>query len=355
VGLDLAQVGQQPKDGALVNGIVLLAGAGQRVGHVNRVERPRVPAPRPDGEATIVVLQGLQGLDVLLDGGVDLLGRRQALGLEGLEHVPQRGHRQHAGRDLLRALVGVGDQVEHRVGQGLQRRGRGADLQAAELGVNVRGRGDRLRDGALVHNAIGGKGLGRRRSVHRQRDLRGIRPLARRGAHQHARCAGLCGSHRELHLDAVAGRDGDGDARLTGQGEVRDRHGHVHVERGVGLVLQHDGQRQAVTIVQEARRRRAHSQGQPRRQGGLGLAIVALAGDDHGHDAVAREVIGHGHGHLGCAVRVRRSGRAEERQRVEVAPHANGSSRPGATFQPRGCLFGHGQRRRRHCGRHGCG
>ena len=90
---------------------------------------------------------------------------------KAVEHVAQRGDREDARGELLRALEGVGDEVEHGVGEGLERGRRGRDLEAAELGHDA-GRGlHRLDDAPVVDLAVGGEGLGGGRRPDRQLDL----------------------------------------------------------------------------------------------------------------------------------------------------------------------------------------
>ncbi len=124
----------------------------------------------PVGEAAVVVLQPLQACDVALHGRFHLLGRGQAVGLEGGQHVAQGGDGQDARGELLGAFKGVGDQVEHGVGQGLQGGGGGGDLQPAELREDALGGHHRLGHGALVDHAVGGEGFGGGRGVDRQLD-----------------------------------------------------------------------------------------------------------------------------------------------------------------------------------------
>ena len=100
---------------------------------MDRDVRPRPLAPAPEAEAAVVVLEPAQPLEVALHRRLDLLGLRQALGLEGGQHVAQRRHREDARGELLRALEGVGDEVEDGVGQRLEGGRRGRDLEAAEL------------------------------------------------------------------------------------------------------------------------------------------------------------------------------------------------------------------------------
>ena len=177
---------------------------------MDAVEGPRLVAAAPDRPAAVVVLHLAQPLDVPCHGRVDLRRGRQPAGLERGEHVPQRRHRQDTRGELLRALEGVRGQVEHGVAQRLQRRGRGRDLQAAELGEDVRRRDHRLGDGPLVELAVDRERLGRRRRPDRQLELGGIgggRPLRDAGllhrSHLEPGGAGAHGRRREAHFDAV--------------------------------------------------------------------------------------------------------------------------------------------------------
>ena len=65
--------------------------------------------------------------------------RGQSIGLEGAQYIAQRGNCQHARGDLFGTFIRVLDQVQHGIGQRLQRRGRGADLQPAVLREDAAG------------------------------------------------------------------------------------------------------------------------------------------------------------------------------------------------------------------------
>ena len=217
---------------------------------------------------------------------------------KAVEHVPQRRHREDARGELLGALERVGDEVEHGVGQRLERGRRGGDLQAAELGDDVGRRLHRLGDRALVDLAVGGERLGGGRRPDRQRRRSaGVGASARRPRPPgSARCPARHRGHGEAHLHAVVGGHLDAAARpRRSSAALRGPHGDVHRQRGVGLVLQHDRQLEAVAEVQEPRRRRAHHQRQARGDRRLAGAEASPPGGGHRHHAVAGQVVGQLH------------------------------------------------------------
>ncbi len=189
----------------------------QGIRDVDAVEGPRFVTPPPDGEAAVVVLHPGQPLDVAGHARLDLGVGGQALGFEGGQHVAQRDDRQDPRGNLLGALERVALQVEHGVGERLQRGGRGGDLQAAELGEDARRGDDRLGDGPLVDRAVGRKGLGGGRRLDRQLDLRGVGPRTGGRRDLEAGRACLRRGRREAHLDAVVGGHGHPPARAIGQ------------------------------------------------------------------------------------------------------------------------------------------
>ena len=83
VPVDLAQVAPRAVEGVVGHGEALRLRAGEGVGHVDRDVGPGLVAPAPEAEAAVVVLQRAQAIDVALHRRLDLLGLRQALGLEG--------------------------------------------------------------------------------------------------------------------------------------------------------------------------------------------------------------------------------------------------------------------------------
>ena len=143
--------------------------------------RPRRVAAPPEGEAAVVVLQRAQALDVARHRGrPSPRAWADPRPAKAVEHVAQRGHGEDARGELLGALEGVGHEVEHGVGQGLERGRRGGDLEAAEL----RQRTGRAPSPAgptapCVDLAVGREGLGRGRRPDRQRAPRPRRPSAR--------------------------------------------------------------------------------------------------------------------------------------------------------------------------------
>jgi hypothetical protein len=297
--------------------------AGERVRDVHGDERHRSAAAPPEVEAAVVVLQRLKALDVRADGGAHLLGRGQVFGLEGGQHVLERGHRDDAGGELLAATERVVVKVDEGVREFLQLRRGGRHFQPAEVSDGV-GRGfDRLRDGALVDHAVGGEGFGRGGRVDGERDFCGVRRVARGRGDLEACRAGLGRRDGEAHLDAVLRRDADAAARALGQLGVGRAHGDADAQRAVGLVLQDDGQLRAVAEVEEARRGRAGHERQPRGDRRLALAREFPARDRDGRDAVARQVVGQLDSDLRAPLGVRRQRGGEDGEGVEVMAHVD--------------------------------
>ena len=135
--LDLPQVVQCPRLQLLWNVKAFQLCSLQGVGHVDGVEGDRVAAAPPEGKPPSPFCSPANCFHVPLDGCLQLVRRGQPLGRKGGQHVAQGGDGQNPRGQLLRALERVGDQVEHGVGQGVQGGGRGADLQAAKLGIDV--------------------------------------------------------------------------------------------------------------------------------------------------------------------------------------------------------------------------
>ena len=227
---------------------------------------------------------------------------REPGGVERIEHVAQRGDRHDPRGVPVGSLVRVVLEVDHGVGQRLERGRRRADLEPAELREHAGGRHDRLADraarGGVVDHAVGRERLGRGRRVDRQLDDRGVRPHAvgAGGGDAEAGGADLVGAGREAHLDPVVGGHRHplaGGAVFAGVGEheVRALHDDVDVERGVGLVLDDDRELEAVAEVEEARRRRAHHHRQAGGDRRLALAEPLGAVDRDRHHAVAGEAV----------------------------------------------------------------
>ena len=202
-------------------------------------------------------------LDVPPDGRLDVVGRRQALSLKCGQHIAQRGDRQDAGGELLGALEAIGHQVEDGVGERLQRRGGGGDLQSTELGERVGWRTDRLRDGPLVYFAVDRKGFGGGRRPDGQREPRCVGPRARCGRDLEVGRAGADGAGRETHLDPIIGRDDDSLAGGFLYHGVGRADGHVDLHGLVGLILQNHRQLEVIAEVEEAGRRRPNHKRQP--------------------------------------------------------------------------------------------
>jgi hypothetical protein len=160
VAPDVAEVAPRAVERLARNREALGSRPGEGVGRVDRDVGPRAVATAPEGEASVLVLHGPQALDVPLHRVLDVVGLRQALRLEGGEHVAERRHREDARGDLLGALEGIAHEVEHRVGQGLEG-GRGRlYLEPSELREDAGRRLDGLDDRTRVDLAVGKEGLG---------------------------------------------------------------------------------------------------------------------------------------------------------------------------------------------------
>ena len=303
--------------------IALGLGDRQRVCDLHRVERFGGVASAPPREPAIVVLHRGETRDISLHRGVDRCCGGHPLRVERREHLAQCGDRHDAGGPAVAGLVRVLHDVQHRVGERLQRGRRRADLKPAELRDHTGGSDQRLVDGAGVHGAIGGEGLGGRRRVDRQFHRRRVGYLAadRRDAE---RCgAGLHRRHREAHLHAAIGRHGDRGA-LRGAGcQVGGLQHHVDGHRCVRLVLQHDRQLERVAVIREPWGRRPHRQRQAGGDVRLGTTEAIGATDRDHHHAVAGEVVGQrdidGRGAVGTG----RNCRLEQCQRIEVRAHSD--------------------------------
>ena len=80
------------------------------------------------------------------------------------------------------------------------------------------------------------------------------------GGDLEAGLAGGGGAGRDAQLDAIAGRHDDALPGAGGEHRVLGAGGEVDLEGGVGLVLEDDRQLEAITLVEEARRRGARHQ-----------------------------------------------------------------------------------------------
>ena len=326
VPVDLAQVAPRAVEGVVGHGEALRLRAGEGVGHVDGDVGPGLVAPAPEAEAAVVVLQRAQAVDVALHRRLDLLGLRQALGLEGGEDVAERRHREDARGELLRALEGIGDEVEDGVGEGLERGRGGRDLEAAEVGHDA-GRGlHGLDDAPVVDLAVGGEGLGGGRRPDGQLHLGRVGRVPRCGAHLDARLSRAHGGHREAHLRAVVRGHHEAAAGPGGERGVARADRDVHRHLGVGLVLHDDRQLEAVAEVQEARRGRAHHERQAGDERRLAGAEAPRALDGHGHHAVAGQAVGQLHRARAPGPR-RRSGRWRRRARAPRSRCARGWAR----------------------------
>ena len=338
----------------------LLLGADQRVRDVEADEGRGLPVAAPPVPAAGPVLPLGELLHVLLHAGEQRGLGREALGLEGVEHVAKRGDGQDTRRELLVALVGVLDQVEDRVGQALQGRRRGGQLEAAPLLHRVARSADWLGDRPLGEAPVGGEGLGGGRGPHRELVLAGVGAGLAGGADLEAGGAGPRGGGLEEHLRAVVGRHRRPEAARPDELEVGGAGDDVDHERLVGLVLQHDRQREAVPEVEEPGWRGAHHQGQARDDRVLGAPEAVLPRGRHGHHPVAGQAVGQLHPGRGAAARVGAKIGDEGGQRVEVEAHGEGARRLplGAGLAGRRGLLGrHGRgrwrRRGLRCGRVG--
>ena len=106
--------------------------------------------------------------------------------------------------------------------------------------------------------------------------------------------------------------------------DISGLHNYVNRHGVIGLILEYDGQLEAIAKVEEARRRGAHHQRKPGGEIGLpGAKLFASAIYGNNHHAVAGEVIGEVDLHLRCAAFVCVDGRGKGRQRVEIGAHSN--------------------------------
>ena len=126
---------------------------------VDRVERLARLAAQPVREAAVVVLHRRQLGDVVVHRRVDLAGARQLGGVERVEHVAQRRDGQQLRGEAVGRRVAVVGQVEHGVGERLERGRRRRHLEPAELRDDVRRREHRLDDRSAVELAVGGERL----------------------------------------------------------------------------------------------------------------------------------------------------------------------------------------------------
>jgi len=93
----------------------------------------------------------------------------------------------------------------------------------------------------------------------------------------------------------------------------------VDGERGIALVVQHDGDLRLVAGVQEAWCRRPHHQAPTRLDRRLAGAEAILAGGRDGHHAIAREIVRERHVDDRPSIGVGLHARREHRERIEVA------------------------------------
>ena len=105
----------------LGHGEALVLGDCQRMHRLNRLVWARRTVARPPPEAAVAVLEGRQFGDVAAHGGVEFVGAGETLGLEGPEHVAQCGDGQDAAGVGIGAGVPIIGEVQHGVGQGLER------------------------------------------------------------------------------------------------------------------------------------------------------------------------------------------------------------------------------------------
>ena len=144
------------------------------------------------------------------------------------------------------------------------------------------------------------------------------------GADLDPRRAGAHRGHREAHLGAVVRGHHEAAAGAGGERGVPRPHRDVHRHLGVGLVLHHDRQLEAVAEVEEARGGRAHHERQAGDDRRLAGAEAPRARDRDRHHAVAGEAVGQLHRHAGPALGVGGDARREEGERREVGAGADG-------------------------------
>ena len=282
-----------------------------------------VGRPRAYGPAAVVVLHRRQLGDVARDGGIDVRCRRQLRRVEGVEDVAQRRDGDQLGGETVGRGVAVLGEVQDGVGERLQAGRRRRHLEPAELRDDVARGQHRLGDRPLVEHAVGGERLRRRRRVDGQRDRRRVGPLAADGGDAQRHPPDVLGGQREADLDPIGGRHGHAHPGGSVGAEVRRLDDDVGVDRRVGVVLDDDGQLEAVAEVEEARCPRSDHQRELGGQVGLGAAelLGADCGDDH--HAVPGEVVGERHVDGGVAVGVGGDVRGEQRDGVEVAAHGD--------------------------------
>ena len=326
-----------------VDRVPVVTGQDQRVRGHDRHPRHRLAAPLEVRESAVTVLQGLESLDVGCDLGVEFVRSRQAVGIERIEHVAQCGDGHDPPGVSVGRVVPVVVEVEHCIGQRLEGGRRGRDLESAELGEHPLGSEDRLGDRCVVvDDAVGGERLGRRRCVHRQIDRGGVGEFTRGGRDPEAGGADVFGRHREPHLDPVVRRNDDPGADSVEvscgvavgirvgsavETEVRRLDRHVDLDVGVGLVLDDDGEFEAVAEVEEAGSRRTHCDREAGGDGRLAGTELVDAVDGDGHHAVAGEVVGKIDVDRDRAVGSRGLLRSEHGERVEIGANVDGRRR----------------------------
>ena len=229
--LDIFEIRQRIVQHAVGHFEALGFGAHQGVGHVHRQERPGLVTAFPKREAAVVVLHALEVIDIVVDTGFEFLGRRHVGNLEGSEHITQGRDGDDSRRALLGAFERISDQVQERIGQGLQLRRRGFDFEAAELFDDLTGQRHWLANCAFINDAIGGEGFGGCWCPHRNRELRGIGGISRRCGELEARGAGHLRRGREQHFDAIVGWHRDFAAMTIGDGRVGRAHADAHLHR----------------------------------------------------------------------------------------------------------------------------
>ena len=87
---------------------------------MHSVEWDRITAAPPVWETAVPILEFGEFGQIPDDGCIHFFRRRQPFSLECSEYIAQGSNCQDAGSKLFGAVEGIGDQVQNRIGQGLQ-------------------------------------------------------------------------------------------------------------------------------------------------------------------------------------------------------------------------------------------
>ena len=284
-------------------------------GQVRRLA-PRALA-RPEGEAAVAALELIQLVDGVLRRGVRAL-RVDARQRERVAEVRGEHERHGGGGALLRAAVGVVDEVLRAASQADHRGRRELDVQPP------RGRRDILRNlqplvcsggrsGRRGDAAVRGERLGRREHAHRQRVLERVALAVERDAHLDARRADGLRRRVEAHFGRAVGSDvhralcqchAEPRRRrstqsflasgLTPGSELHDLgierlDGHRCPASLLELAVHHAAEQRLVAEGQEARPRRREQHRLVDADLVLGPAEARDFVARHGHDAIRRQ------------------------------------------------------------------